>query len=283
MLRITAFADRLIDDLDLLDWPESIKQMQRNWIGRSDGRQHRPARRRAARPDLPAIEVFTTRPDTLSRGHLPGPGPEHPLVADLAADGLAGGTPAAWRYPGSGDGVTDWTPTRALPPTRTWPSGCRTGSAPRPTTRPAYSPALRGQPGSPGEQLPIFVADYVLMGYGTGAIMAVPAHDQRDLDFARQFGLPCAAVLEPRRRTGSPATAIDPNCRRSCGLRRSPETASTSPGRGRPHRAEQARRHRGHHRMAGDDRRGRRRPVLPAARLAVLPAAVLGRAVPHRV
>ncbi|RFU41353.1 leucine--tRNA ligase [Actinomadura logoneensis] len=195
MLRITAFADRLVDDLDLVDWPDSIKQMQRNWIGASDGA--RVEFRSGDRPD-PAIEVFTTRPDTLPGATYVVLAPEHPLVERLVADEWPEGTPEAWRHPEGRDGAASWTPRDAVASyraraerlsdrQRTADSSGKTG---------VFTGAHVSNPAT-GEDVPVFVADYVLMGYGTGAIMAVPAHDQRDLDFARRFGLDVRAVLAP--------------------------------------------------------------------------------------
>jgi leucyl-tRNA synthetase len=170
MMRITAFADRLIEGLDLVDWPESIKLMQRNWIGASDG----------AEIDLPvaggeaAIRVFTTRPDTLAGATFVVLSPEHPMVDSLVTDehraAVRAYCLAAAQAAGQQSDGTD-------------KSGVFTGSY-------VVNPAS-------GTRIPVFVAGYVLMGYGTGAIMAVPAHDQRDLDFAREHGLPVRAVLQP--------------------------------------------------------------------------------------
>jgi leucyl-tRNA synthetase len=200
MLRITSFAKRLIADLDLVDWPEPIKQMQRNWIGASDG----------ALIDLPAaehpeisIEVFTTRPDTLFGATYVVLAPEHPLVDRLVPDAWPEGTPEAWRYPQGRypqgpDGVGAWTPRQAVAAyqemagrlsdrQRTAEARDKTGVF---TGAHVINPITE-------ERVPVFLADYVVMGYGTGAIMAVPAHDQRDLDFAHQFGLDVREVLEP--------------------------------------------------------------------------------------
>jgi leucyl-tRNA synthetase len=171
VLRITAFAERLIDDLELVEWPESIKQMQRNWIGRSDG----------ARIDLPAaglpgtsIEVFTTRPDTLPGATFLVLAPEHPLV-----DLLATNTDAVSAYREATSKLSE----RQRLAEAEHKTGVFTGAY-------AINPVT-------GLRIPVFIADYVLMGYGTGAIMAVPAHDQRDLVFARQFGLEVTAVIDP--------------------------------------------------------------------------------------
>ncbi|HET9692241.1 MAG TPA: leucine--tRNA ligase [Acidimicrobiales bacterium] len=193
MMRITAFADRLLDDLDRLDWPASVKTMQRNWIGRSEGAAVRfPLHAPDGGADGAAVEVFTTRPDTLFGATYMVLAPEHPLVdalvppawpaADLPASWTAGapdprGAVEAYRRAAAALGERDRT---AEGRTKT---GVFTGGwATNPVT---------------GEAVPVFVADYVLAGYGTGAIMAVPAHDQRDFDFARAFDLPIRAVIAP--------------------------------------------------------------------------------------
>ena len=143
MLRITAFADRLIDDLALVDWPESIKQMQRNWIGASDGASISFSV--AAHPDL-GIEVFTTRPDTIGGATYLVLAPEHPLAAELAPRAWPEGTPVAWRYPQADPGdAAGWTPARPSPGTPIPPAP---GSSP---------PRRRGLPAGsarPGACLP---------------------------------------------------------------------------------------------------------------------------------
>jgi leucyl-tRNA synthetase len=195
MLRITAFADRLIDDLGLVDWPESTKQMQRNWIGRSDG----------AQIDLPLAEypgvsigVFTTRPDTLPGATYVVLAPEHPLVDQLVPDAWPAGTQAKWQYPEARAGKADWTPIDAVAAYRA--AAARLSDRQRVIDAQHKTGVFTGAHAiNPvtGDRIPVFVADYVLMGYGTGAIMAVPAHDERDLLFARRFGLEVRAVLDP--------------------------------------------------------------------------------------
>jgi leucyl-tRNA synthetase len=200
MLRITAYADRLLGDLDLLDWPESIKAMQRNWIGLSHGASidFRVAGGNAGADTT--VRAYTTRPDTLAGATYMVLAPEHPLVDELT-DGAAwpAGTPEDWRYPeGNSEKAAGWAPADAVAAYRETvarlserqradegydKTGVFTGGY-------ATNP-MTGQP------IPIFIADYVLMGYGTGAIMAVPAHDERDFEFARRFGLPIRAVLQP--------------------------------------------------------------------------------------
>jgi leucyl-tRNA synthetase len=203
MMRITAMAQRLIDDLDPLDWPESIKHLQRNWIGASPGAViWLPVAPGAASAGAAGrIEVFTTRPDTLAGATYVVLAPEHPQVDSLLPADWPAGTPRQWRYPQAGPGTGDaghpWAPADAVTAYRQAASrlsdrqrmagGAKSGVF---TGSYAVNPAT-------GERLPVFVADYVLMGYGSGAIMAVPAHDQRDLDFAREFGLPVRAVLAP--------------------------------------------------------------------------------------
>jgi leucyl-tRNA synthetase len=195
MLRITSFAERLIDDLDLVDWPDSIKQMQRNWIGASDGAHI--TLRAADHPEI-SIEVFTTRPDTLFGATYVVLAPEHPLVDQLIPDAWPESTPEAWQYPQGHDGGVAWTPRDAVAAyqemagrlsdrQRTAEAYDKTGVF---TGTHVINPITE-------ERIPVFLADYVLMGYGTGAIMAVPAHDQRDLDFAHGLGLDIREVLEP--------------------------------------------------------------------------------------
>jgi leucyl-tRNA synthetase len=186
MLRITSYADRLVRDLETIDWPEPIKLMQRNWIGRSKGARVTFPTKRG-----PGIEVFTTRPDTLFGATYMVLAPEHPLVDELTADVWPGDVPASW----SGGFAT---PAEAVDAYRRQASrrsdierqvesrektGVFVGSyAVNPTT---------------GTEIPIFVADYVLMGYGTGAIMAVPGQDERDWEFAEVFELPIVRTVQP--------------------------------------------------------------------------------------
>ncbi|MFM7095418.1 MAG: class I tRNA ligase family protein, partial [Actinomycetota bacterium] len=170
MMRITAYADRLLDDLDRLDWPEPIKLMQRNWIGRSEG----------ARVDFvsPAgsITVFTTRPDTLFGASFMVLAPEHPLVDALTT---AAQRDAVQRYRTDAAGLKDLD--------RQAEGRAKTG---------VFTGSFAKNPVN-GAEVPVWIADYVLMGYGTGAIMAVPCGDERDFEFARQFGLPIPAIQQP--------------------------------------------------------------------------------------
>ncbi|NLF29617.1 MAG: leucine--tRNA ligase [Planctomycetes bacterium] len=193
MLRITAYAERLADDLAEVDWPEPIKMMQRNWIGRSVGAEvdfrlagdadavedwfaDRAETGFPAVADEDVIRVFTTRPDTLFGATYMVLAPEHPLVATITTDRQRGAVEA---YVAGAAHKSEMERT-AEAKTKT---GVFTGAS-------AINPVT-------GEPIPIWVADYVMMGYGTGAIMAVPAHDTRDLEFAEQFDLPVVQVVQP--------------------------------------------------------------------------------------
>ncbi|HYQ12630.1 MAG TPA: leucine--tRNA ligase [Solirubrobacterales bacterium] len=169
--RITDYADRLLDDLDTIDWPEHVKTMQRNWIGRSHGAEV-VFRCEDVGIDFP---VFTTRPDTLFGATFFVLAPEHPDVERLAA-----GTEHEAAVRDYVNEATRWTPEERGSEERQ-----KTGV---PLGRTITNPVN-------GEQIPMFVADYVLMEYGTGAIMAVPGHDKRDYDFARAFDLPIRRVI----------------------------------------------------------------------------------------
>jgi leucyl-tRNA synthetase len=171
--RITDYADRLLADLDTIDWPEHVKTMQRNWIGRSEGAEV-IFRCEELGIDYP---VFTTRPDTLFGATFFVVAPEHPDVLRLAA-----GTPEEER-------VREYV-NRAITE-----SAEERGAEDREKTGVPLGRTVTNPVN--GEEIPMFVADYVLMEYGTGAIMAVPAHDQRDYDFAEAFGLEIRRVIEP--------------------------------------------------------------------------------------
>jgi leucyl-tRNA synthetase len=185
MLRITAYAERLLDDLEPLDWPENVKEMQRHWIGRSVG-----ARIRFASPAGP-IMVFTTRPDTVFGATYLVLAPEHPLVGALTAAAWPEGTRPAWTAgaPNPADAVTAYqrAAARRTEAERQMLERVRTG---------VFTGAWAVNPVS-GARLPVFVADYVLMGYGTGAIMAVPGQDARDWEFAEAFDLPIVRTVQP--------------------------------------------------------------------------------------
>lgn len=170
MLRITAYADRLLEDLEELDWPESIKEMQRNWIGRSEGAN---IHFQVDGHDE-TFTVFTTRPDTLFGATYAVLAPEHPLVEKITTPEQKEAVEAYLKQIQSKSDLerTDLAKEK---------TGVFTGAY-------AINPAN-------GEKLPIWIADYVLMSYGTGAIMAVPAHDERDYEFAKKFNLPIKEVV----------------------------------------------------------------------------------------
>jgi leucyl-tRNA synthetase len=171
MLRITAYADRLIDDLDEVDWPEPIKKMQRDWVGRSVG-----ARILFELTDDASgtIEVFTTRPDTLFGATYMVLAPEHPLVDEITT-------------PAQRAAVEDYVDAAARRSERARIADLREKTGVFTGARVAH-PVTRAP-------LPVWIADYVLATYGTGAVMAVPGHDQRDYEFAKRFGLPIVEVV----------------------------------------------------------------------------------------
>jgi leucyl-tRNA synthetase len=173
MLRITAYAERLLSDLDLVDWSEAIKEMQRNWIGRSEGAE---VDFKLAPPCRGTIRVFTTRPDTLFGATYMVLAPEHPLVNEITTKEQRSAVEA---YKVEAARKSDLE--------RTELAKKKTGVFTGPY---AINPVNN-------ESIPIWIADYVLISYGTGAIMAVPAHDERDFEFARQFGLPISTVVRP--------------------------------------------------------------------------------------
>lgn len=172
VLKITAYADRLIDDLDLVDWPESVKEMQRNWIGRSEGAS---VKFKVVGHDGVEIEVFTTRADTLFGASYVVLAPENELVDQLTTSEQKAAVDA---YKEEASRRSDLERTE-LSKEKT---GVFTGSY-------VINPVN-------GEQLPIWTADYVLNSYGTGAVMAVPSGDQRDFEFATKFNLPITPVVE---------------------------------------------------------------------------------------
>ncbi|HEX2130956.1 MAG TPA: class I tRNA ligase family protein, partial [Actinophytocola sp.] len=184
MMRITAYADRLVDDLDTLDWPEKVKTMQRNWIGRSAGAHIRFP----VSDDV--IEVFTTRPDTVFGATYMVLAPEHPLVDRITAAAWPAGVDERW----TGGAAT---PAEAIAAYRV--AASRKSELDRQENKDktgVFVGTFALNPAN-GKEIPVFIADYVLMGYGTGAIMAVPGQDQRDWDFAREFGLPIVRTVQP--------------------------------------------------------------------------------------
>ncbi|WP_448508312.1 leucine--tRNA ligase [Mycolicibacterium thermoresistibile] len=182
MMRITAYSERLLDDLDVLDWPDKVKAMQRNWIGRSTGAAALFA------TSAGDIEVFTTRPDTLFGATYMVLAPEHELVDQLVADRWPDDVDARWTYGAETpkEGVRAYRAAiAAKSDLERQENKAKTG---------VFLGAYATNPAN-GQQIPVFIADYVLLGYGTGAIMAVPGHDQRDWEFAHEFGLPIVEVI----------------------------------------------------------------------------------------
>ena len=189
--RITDYAARLLDNLTWIDWSETTRKAQENWIGRSEGARLRfpLARAKVAEdrhesaqlhPERPVIEVFTTRPDTVYGATYMVLAPEHPLVERITTAGQEAEIRAYRNRAASTDLVS-------RKKTDKEKTGVHTGAY-------AVNPAT-------GEEIPIWIADYVLMEYGTGAIMAVPGHDERDFEFARKFGLPIRRVVAPEGET----------------------------------------------------------------------------------
>ncbi|OZC69350.1 leucine--tRNA ligase [Rhodococcus sp. 15-725-2-2b] len=178
MMRITAYSDRLVDDLEYLDWPEKVKTMQRNWIGRSRG----------AQVSFSNIEVFTTRPDTLFGATYVVLAPEHELVDGMVAEQWPADVSEKW----TGGAAT---PAEAVAAYRG--SIAAKSDLERQENKEKTGVFIGAYVKNPvnGEQVPVFIADYVLTGYGTGAIMAVPGHDARDWEFATAFGLPVREVI----------------------------------------------------------------------------------------
>jgi leucyl-tRNA synthetase len=170
VLKITAYADRLLKDLDLLDWPDRVKKMQRNWIGRSEGVE---INFRVADSDK-YIEVFTTRPDTIFGVTYLVLAPEHPLITEIASSNLQS---EVKKYIEEALKKSDFERQKDI----NEKTGVFTGTY-------AINPANK-------ERVPIWVSDYILMNYGTGAIMAVPGHDERDFNFAKEFHLPIKEVI----------------------------------------------------------------------------------------
>ena len=180
-LKITDYAQQLLDDLDGLDWPERVKTMQRNWIGRSDGAEFSMVITDAdgvERPDVPPVRVFTTRPDTSFGMTYAVMAPEHPMVEIVTTEERRDAVRAFVAQVRQASDVERLSSDGSLDK-----RGIATGAFVRnPFT---------------GRPVPLYLADYVLMGYGTGAIMAVPAEDQRDWDFALAHGLPIIRTIQP--------------------------------------------------------------------------------------
>jgi leucyl-tRNA synthetase len=184
VLRITAYADRLLNDLDQVDWPESIKTMQREWIGRSEGAEV-DFKLQIADSKLNSIRVFTTRPDTLFGATYMVLSPEHPLVDQITTPEQRQAV-AAYKVEAAKKSDME----------RTELAKKKTG---------VFTGAYAVNPVN-SESIPVWIADYVLATYGTGAIMAVPGHDERDYDFAKMFNLTIRPVVMP------PSEWLDNNC-----------------------------------------------------------------------
>lgn len=187
MLRITKYAQRLIDELDNLDWPEGIKLLQKNWIGRSEGAEVNFT------IGEETVTVFTTRPDTLFGATYMVLAPEHSLVPSITTAEQKDAVEAYQKACSSKSDLDRGDLNKDK-------SGVSTGAF-------AVNPVN-------GEQIPVWIADYVMMGYGTGAIMAVPAHDERDYEFAQKFDLPILQVVQPTSETDwqgytDPGTAVN--------------------------------------------------------------------------
>lgn len=168
VLRITAYAERLLEDLEELEWPESLKDMQRNWIGKSEGAEV------TFKINEHSVNVFTTRPDTLFGATYMVLAPEHKLVTEITTDEQKEAVEAYQKQVALKSDIE-----------RTDLAKEKTG---------AFTGAYAINPVN-GEKIPVWIADYVLISYGTGAVMAVPAHDERDFEFANAFGLPIKEVV----------------------------------------------------------------------------------------
>jgi leucyl-tRNA synthetase len=190
-MRITAYGDRLLEDLDRLDWPEPIKLMQRNWIGRSVGAHIDFPVTGAAAGDVEPIRVFTTRPDTIFGATYVVLAPEHQLVDGLIPAAWPAGTKDAWTGGHANPRVAVEAYRKA--------AGAKTDVERQADTKEKTGVFVGAYATNPvtGAQIPIFIADYVLAGYGTGAIMAVPGQDERDWAFAEVFDLPIVRTVQP--------------------------------------------------------------------------------------
>ena len=216
MLRITAYAERLIEGLAGLEWSESLKEMQRNWIGRSDGAEVDFALDGSAWGDrsgikIRGLEVFTTRPDTLYGATYMVLAPEHWMARIDARDAEDSGMepqftiiPEQWPK-GTRE---EWkqgetSPRRAVKKYQDWAAGRSDRERQEDTRKTGVFTGMFAINPVNEARIPVFISDYVLMGYGTGAIMAVSAHDERDWEFAKKFGLAIVQVVSPRRRGGA--------------------------------------------------------------------------------
>ncbi|TGM09559.1 leucine--tRNA ligase [Leptospira barantonii] len=176
MMRITAYADRLLEDLKLVEWPTSTLEMQKNWIGKSEGLEITFPFKKSLSSGLDGIRIFTTRPDTIFGVTYMVVAPEHPIVAEITT-------------PDQKQKVEEYQKASSLKSDldRTELSKEKTG---------VFTGTYVLNPADPTKEIPVWISDYVLYGYGTGAIMAVPAHDQRDYEFAKEFGLKILPVIQ---------------------------------------------------------------------------------------
>ena len=219
IMRITAYCERLLRGLEDLNWPEPIKLMQRNWIGRSEGAEVDFLALRSpdedysewfakrceqgwtdgTPPESLAVRVFTTRPDTLFGATYMVLAPEHPLVDELTADVWPDNICEQWKGVFPGKPEHELTPKEAVAAYRNYAQS-KTDVERQEESREKTGVFIGAYAVNPVNRniIPVFIADYVLMGYGTGAIMAVPAHDERDFEFARQFELPIQDVVYTR-------------------------------------------------------------------------------------
>lgn len=192
-MRITAYGHRLIEDLDIIDWPQKVKLMQRNWIGESHGASvHFKVTTPNGERDM---EIYTTRPDTLFGTTFAVVSPEHSLLADAPA-AWPEGTPESWKggYATPAEGIKAY---RLAAESKTAQDRVDEGGE-----KTGLFTGLYATNPITGDKLPLFTADYVLMDYGTGAIMAVPGGDQRDYDFAKKFDLPVIYTVKPLPESG---------------------------------------------------------------------------------
>ncbi len=184
MMRITAYADRLLQDLEILDWSEAIKTMQRNWIGKSEGAEI------TFKTEETEFKVFTTRPDTLFGATYMVLAPEHPLLGEIVADVWPAQTPEKWK-----NGMP--TPLEAVQNYQKISSQKSDLDRQENKTKTGVFVGEFATVPVNGKKIPIFISDYVLMGYGTGAIMAVPGQDERDWEFAQEYDLEIIRTVQP--------------------------------------------------------------------------------------
>ena len=265
VLKITAYAERLLDDLKLVDWPESLKKLQINWIGKSEGAQISFK----VKDFNDTITVFTTRPDTLFGATFMVLAPEHPLVDKIAS--------AKQRQ-----AVTDYQKLTASKSDldRTDLNKGKSG---------VFIGAYAINPTN-GKEIPIWISDYVLMGYGTGAIMAVPSHDERDFEFAQAFQLPVIPIFDPDIEAYPDCVPKDADpkdlkqkiltgkfCWQGEGTYINSSNQEFSLNGIKDFATAKSR----YHQMAGKERAGSKHCHVQTAGLAVFQAKVLGRAFPH--